>query len=170
MRACPDPTLPAMHLPIVLSLSLIATSLSGAASAASDKLRLGIFGSGKGSGPLLTRAELRECLTLQERVRSGSEVAVRDRDQLEQEKSSLTRDRDDIKAALEKLDLANVEAVEQHKVRAKAHDLAIQDFASRSDAFNGRIASLEGDRAAFMQRCDNRRFDVVDEEAIRKGK
>jgi hypothetical protein len=170
MRACPNPTLPAMRLPVVLSLALTATSLVGEASAAGDKLRLGIFGNGKGTGPLLTRAELRECLTLQERVRSGSEVAVRDRDQLEQEKSALMRDREDIKAALERLDLANAEAVEQHKARAKAHDLAIQDFSARSDAFNGRIGSLESDRAGFKQRCDNRRFDLVDEEAIRKGK
>lgn len=170
MRACFKPTLPAMRLPAALFATLITAAATGGALAASDKLRLGIFGSGKGSGPLLTRAELRECFALQERIKTGNETATRERDQLEQDKATLLRDRDDIKAALDKLDLANAEAVEQHKARAKAHDQAIQDLSARSDAFNGRVGALEGDRAGFKQRCDNRRFDLLDEEAIRKGK
>jgi len=155
----------------VLSFVLISTTLSGAAAAAADdKLRLGVFGSGKGSGPLLTRAELRSCLALRDSVGSGNEAALRERDQIEQQKTALLRDREDIKAALDKLDMANAEAVEQHKARAQAHDQATQGFLSRTDAFNTRVGALEADRASFKQRCDNRRFDQVDEEAIRKGK
>ena len=154
-----------------LSLVLISTTLgSAAAAAADDKLRLGVFGSGKGSGPLLTRAELRACLTLRDGVGSGNDAAVRERDQLEQQKSALLSEREDIKAALDRLDMANAEAVEQHKARAQAHDQATQAFLSRSDAFNTRVGALEADRASFKQRCDNRRFDQLDEEAIRKGR
>ena len=82
----------------------------------------------------------------------------------------LMRQREDIQAALDKLDLANAEAVEQHKARAQTHDQSVQDFGARSNAFNARIGTLEGDRAGFKQRCEGRRFDQVDEEAIRKGK
>lgn len=159
-----------MRLFAALSFVLISTLVGSAASAADDKLRLGVFGSGKGSGPLLTRAELRSCLALRDSVGSGNDAAVRERDQLEQQKTALLRDREDIKAALEKLDMSNAEAIEQHKARAQAHDQATQGFLSRSDAFNTRVGALEADRASFKQRCDNRRFDQVDEEAIRKGK
>lgn len=170
MRACSNSRAPSsMRQLTVLGLAL-AAGLSFGAHAASDKLKLGIFGNGKGSGPLLTRAELRECFALQDRVKTGGEAAVREREQLEKEKAGLMQQRDDIKAELDKLDLANAEAVEQHKARAMAHDKAIEDFVARSSQFNTRVSGIEGDRASFRQKCDNRRFDQLDEAAIRKGK
>jgi hypothetical protein len=159
-----------MKLLAALTFSVTTAVLAGGALAATEKLRLGVFGNGKGSGPLLTRAELRECIGMQERVKTGGEAAVRERDLLEQEKAMLMRQREDIQAALDKLDLANAEAVEQHKARAQTHDQSVQDFSARSNAFNARIGALEGDRTGFKQRCEGRRFDQVDEEAIRKGK
>jgi hypothetical protein len=170
MRACPNPTLPAMRLPVVLSLALIATSLVGEASAAGEKLRLGIFGNGKGTGPLLTRAELRECLALQERVRSGSEVAARDREQIDKDKAELIRQGDELKADLEKLDRTSAEAIEQYRARVVARDKAIDVLDARTAEFNTRIGKLNADRSTFTQRCDNRRFDELDEAAIRNGK
>ncbi|WP_298830315.1 hypothetical protein [uncultured Piscinibacter sp.] len=154
----------------VLSLALAAVSLPCAADAAGDKLKLGIFGNGKGSGPLLTRAELRECFALQDRVKTGGEAAASERDQLEKEKAGLMQQREDIKVELDKLDLANAAAVEQHKERAMAHDKAIEDFVARSNQFNIRVSAIEADRASFRQKCDNRRFDQLDEAALRKGK
>ncbi|MFT3955060.1 MAG: hypothetical protein QM722_11925 [Piscinibacter sp.] len=159
-----------MRLPVALSLALIAASLAGGASAAGDKLRLGIFGSGKGTGPLLTRAELRECLALQERVRSGGETATRDREQIDKEKSDLIRQGDELKADLDKLDRASAEAIEQYRARVVARDKAIDLLDARAAEFNTRVGGLNADRSAFAQRCDNRRFDEIDEAAIRNGK
>lgn len=142
----------------------------GAAHAANEKLRIGVFGSAKGSGPLLTKAELRECLAIESRVVGGSEDAARERAQLELEKAELVRRGDVLKAEREALDRTNAEAIEAHLARAKARDKAIDEFEVRSDAFNARVGTLDADRATFKQRCDNRRFDQADAEAIRKGK
>lgn len=154
--------------PTVALLAVLAASAG--VHAATEKLRLGIFGQGKGAGPLLTKAELRDCLALQERVRGGSQEALRERDELEKRKAELLREREDIRAALDKLDVADAQAVEQHKARALAHDQAVEAFGTRSGAFNGMVGALEADRASFQQRCDNRRFDQADEEALRKGR
>ncbi len=142
----------------------------GSAHAAGDKLRIGVFGSGKGAGPLLTKGELRECLAIEARVVGGADGAARDRAQLEKEKAELVRQGEVLKAEREALDLTSAEAIEAFKARALARDKAIDEFEARSDAFNVRVGAIDADRAAFRQRCDNRRFDQADEEALRKGK
>ena len=140
------------------------------AHAASDKLRIGIFGSGKGAGPLLTRAELRECLAIEARVLDGTQVAAREREQLEKEKAELIRQGEVLKTEFAAVDQTSLEALQAHRNKELARDKAIDEFGVRSDAFNTRVAALDADRAAFRQRCDNRRFDQADEAALRKGK
>lgn len=150
-------------------LLTLATAL-GAAQAADEKLRIGVFGSGRGSGALLTKAELRECFAIESRVVASSEDAAKERERLEKEKAELIRQADTLKAERDALDRTNVEAIEAYIAREKARDKAIDDFESRSDAFNARVAAIDADRAGFRQRCDNRRFDQADAEALRKGK
>ncbi len=142
----------------------------GAAQAANEKLRIGVFGNGKGSGALLTKGELRECLAIESRVVGSSDSMAREREQLEKEKAELIRQGEALKAERETLDRTSAEAIEAHLAREKARDQAIDEHEARSDAFNARVVPIDADRAAFRQRCDNRRFDQADLEAIRKGK
>jgi len=161
-----------MRLVVALgvSLTVCAASLPSTAAAANDKLRLGMFGTGKPVGPLLSRAELRECLALQGRIRSGNETASAEREQLEKEKAELLRQGEELKAQFAALDRSSVEAIEQYRERALARDKAIDAFEARTGEFNGRVSRIGEDRAGFSQRCDNRRFDELDEAAIRNGK
>ena len=161
-----------MRLVVALGLSLIlcAAALPQAAAAPGDKLRLGMFGSGKAVGPLLTRAELRECFVLQGRIKSGTDTAAADREQLQKEKAELVRQGEELKAQFAALDRTSVEAIEQYRANALARDKAIDAFEARTSEFNGRLTALGEDRAGFTQRCDNRRFDELDEAAIRNGK
>lgn len=153
-----------------LSLSVCAAAAPSAAGAANDKLRLGMFGSGKAVGPLLSRAELRECLALQGRIKSGSESAAADREQLQKEKAELVRQGEELKAQFAALDRTSVEAIEQYRANALARDKAIDAFEARTGEFNARLTALGEDRAGFTRHCDNRRFDELDETAIRNGK
>lgn len=151
-------------------LLALGAALASPVQAASDKLRIGIFGSGKGAGPLLTRAELRECLAIEAKVVEATPAAARDREQLEKEKAELIRQGDALKAELETLDRTSAEAIEAYRAKVLARDKAIDEFDARSDAFNARVGALDTDRNAFRQRCENRRFDQADEAAIRKAK
>ena len=138
--------------------------------AASDKLRIGIFGSGKGTGPLLTRAELRECLAIEAKVVEGTQLATRERDQLEKEKAELIRQGEVLKREFDALDKTSMEALQAHRDKELARDKAIDEFEARSASFNGRVGALDAERNSFKQRCDNRRFDQADEAALRKGR
>jgi hypothetical protein len=153
-----------------LSLSVCAAVLPSTVAAANDKLRLGMFGSGKPVGPLLSRTELRECIALQGRIKSGNESAAADREQLEKEKAELLRQGEDLKAQFAALDRTSVEAIEQYRANALARDKAIDAFEARTSEFNARVTAIAEDRAGFSRRCDNRRFDELDEIAIRNGK
>ncbi len=150
-------------------LTLVA-ALGGALAANNEKLRIGAFGSGKASGPLLTRNELRDCLALETRVVDANAGAAREREQLEKEKAELLRSGDALKADVETLDRSNAEAIEALLARERARNAAIEAFQARTDAFNARVGEIDTDRAAFKQRCDNRRFDQGDLEALRKGR
>lgn len=151
-------------------LLVVAATALPAAHAAADKLRIGIFGSGKGAGPLLSMGELRECLAIESRIVTAADSGTRERAGLEKEKAELVRQGEVLKAEREALDRTNAEAIEAYIAREKARDKAIDEFEARSDAFNARVAAIDADRANFRQRCDNRRFDQADEAAIRKGK
>jgi hypothetical protein len=161
-----------MRLVVALgvSLSVCAAVLPSTAAAANDKLRLGMFGSGKPVGPLLSRTELRECIALQGRIKSGNESAAADREQLEKEKAELLRQGEELKAQFAALDRTSVEAIEQYRVNALTRDKAIDAFEARTSEFNARVTRLGEERAEFSKRCDNRRFDELDEIAIRNGK
>lgn len=153
-----------------ICLLALGAALMPAAHAATDKLRIGIFGTGKGAGPLMTRAELRECLAIEARVVESSQSAVREREQLEKDKAELIRRGEVLKSEFEALDKTSLEALQAHRDKELARDKAIDEFDARSDAFNTRVGALDADRATFKQRCDNRRFDQADEAALRKGK
>lgn len=155
---------------VAACLFALGAALALPSHAASEKLRIGIFGSGKGAGALLSRTELKECLDIEARVVEGTPVAAREREQLEKDKAELIRQGEALKAELEALDRTSLEAIEAYRARALARDKAIDEFDARSAAFNARVGTLDADRSAFKQRCDNRRFDQADEAAIRKGK
>lgn len=162
--------MPALGLILSSALVALVALVALPAQAAGDRLKLGVFGSGKGSGPLLTRAELRDCLALVERIRSGSESAQSEREQIDRERAEVVRAGAELKSQLEVLDRSNEEAVRQYVERATAHDRRIDALESRTSGFNARVEGLAGERSRYAQRCDNRRFDQADEVAIRAGK
>ncbi len=130
----------------------------------------GSFGQGKASGPLLTRAELRECLSQQERLRKADEATRVERQALDQEQAEILRVGDELKQQLAALDRSSQEAVDGYNARAAARDKMIDGFEARLGPFNARVEALQAERGGFSRRCENRRYDERDETAIKNGK
>lgn len=156
--------MPAMtRFPLLLSAALVAAG----AQAAGDKLKLGAFGPGKASGPLLSRTELRDCLERMDRVRVGNDKLARERERIERDKADLLRQDEELKAQLATIDRTSEEAVTAFNNRVLERDKARGEFLQRTDAFNTEVGALEGERRQFAQRCENRRFDQDDETSLR---
>lgn len=151
------------RLPLLFSAALLAAG----AQAAGDKLKLGAFGPGKASGPLLSRTELRDCLERMDRLRAGNDRLARERERIERDKADLLRQDDELKAQLATIDRSSEEAVTAFNTRVLERDKARGEFLQRTDAFNTEVTALDGERRQFAQRCENRRFDQDDETALR---
>lgn len=122
----------------------------------------------KGSGLLLTRAQLRDCMALQDRRQADAAESAKQRAEMEREKAELLRDGDALKEQLAALDRTSQEAVDQYNERAGARDRRIDAFEVRTTDFNKRVEALQALNGQFAANCDNRRYDEADEAAIRK--
>lgn len=156
------PTFPA------LSIVVLAASLCAATGHAAEK-KEGAFGKG-GSGAYLTRDQLRTCLARQDKVRQQSDEMSKEQAALTTMKADIQRSGEELKAKLEALDRTNAEAVAAYNDEAGARDKRIDEFQTRADAFNARVASNKTDQDAFGKGCENRRYFEEDEIAIRKEK
>jgi uncharacterized membrane-anchored protein len=137
---------------------------------AKEPVKESSFGKGKATGPLLTRAQLRECMAQQERMRVMTEEAVALQTQFNAEKTELAERGIALKDELAVLDRTNAQAVEQYNAKAAARDKAIDAFEAGTEAYNKRVKRLTIEREIFVSGCENRRYDEKDEIAIQQGK
>jgi predicted RNase H-like nuclease (RuvC/YqgF family) len=128
------------------------------------------FGQGKASGRLLTRAELRACFTQRDRLRDQADAAQRERDELDREKAELVQQGNALKEQLAALDRDNAEAVAKYNADAAERDRRIDAFEAKIPEFNRKAEALQAERSSFSKQCDNRRYDELDEAAIKNGK
>jgi len=123
-----------------------------------------------GTGPLLTRAELRECMAQQDRNRSDATTLEAEAAKVTEEKARLIAQGDELKQQLAALDRTSAEAVDKYNAQAAARDAAVDAFNTRSSDFNNRVEAAQKVRAAYTKACENRSYDERDENAIRAGK
>ncbi len=156
-------------------------SVHGAVAQATDQRRTGTLNLGKGTstgtapgptkanGPLLTRAELRECLNLQPRLRSMSDEVVAAQAALDKQKAELVQQGAALKEQLAGLDRTSAEAVGEYNKRVQEHEQRLDAYNAQTPVFNAKVEHLQAQRSAFAKGCENRDFDEKDEIAIRKG-
>jgi len=149
----------------LLSLTLLATT---AAPAADKPKKEGAFG--KGGGALLTKEQLRNCITLKARIAQQNDDLTKEQTALVATKGEIGRTGDALKGKLETLDRSNAEAVAAYNDESQVRDKQIDDYQARVTAFNTGVEANNGDRDAYTKACENRRFLEDDELAIKKGK
>ncbi len=149
----------------------LALVLQGAVAQTPDKSRSATLGTvkGKTSGPLLTRAELRDCLNLQPRLRAAAQELVTAQAALDKEKSDLAQRKAALADELAALDRTSAPAVDAYNASVLEHERNVDAYNAKTPAFNAKAAGLQEQRAAFAKGCENRDFDEKDELAIRKG-
>jgi hypothetical protein len=147
----------------------LALALAHLAAAAAEPARAGSFGKGKSNRPLLTRAELRDCLATQDQMRRLGERVVADQAALDKERTAITQSGTVLTERLAALDRTSVEAVNAYNADAQAHDQRVNAYNASTPTFNAQVDALKEARAKFTGSCENRDFDEKDEIAIRKG-
>ena len=122
-----------------------------AGAAAQAALRTGTLGKGKGSGPLLTRAELRECLAQQARIRAAADGVASAQATLDKEKSELQRRGLALKDELAALDRTSADAVAAYNAAAQEHDKRVDAYNTQSATFNSQVQDWQAQRASYAK-------------------
>lgn len=120
--------------------------------------------------PLLTREELRVCMSNQTKLHQQRDELSQLQARLTSEKADIVRTGNELKDQLASLDRGNQEAVDKYAEATAAREKRIDAFELSSNDYNAKVQSLETADAAYKKDCADRRFDEKDEIAIRKGK
>jgi acyl-homoserine lactone acylase PvdQ len=150
---------------VLFSFGLLAASPAFAADKKENQL-----GTGKPAGKYLTRDELRNCMTTKARLTQQTADAVRERAELDDAKDALAKRGSELEKALESLDRTNAEAVSAYNEKARLRDQDIEAFQAHANIFNDRVTANKAVESAYAANCDNHRYFVEDEDAIKKGK
>lgn len=119
---------------------------------------------------LLSRDELRECMSTKTRLAQEHEETAQLQAQLAADKQALVQSGEELKLELAALDRTSEELVQQHVDKHNAREQRVQAFQARAAEFNARAQELNAQREAYVKACENKRYDEADELAIRRGK
>lgn len=155
---------------MAVAMALLSALMATPALRAADKPKAAAPAKGKPIEPVMSRAELRQCMTQQEQIQTQSDALQKQRSQLEADKVELQRSGQALNEALASLDRSSQEAVDRYNAEATARDRAIDALAAQTNDFNAKVGSNESQREAYAKTCKNRRYDERDEIAIRAGK
>lgn len=132
--------------------------------------REGTIGGGTGSGPFLSKDELRACMTEQDRMKKETTDVVATQQQLAKDRAEIDRLTAELDAERPKVDVSNKEAVDAFNARLQDKGKKVSDYQATAQAFNQRVDKLDADDKAFAKSCKDRRYFEDEYDAIKAGK
>lgn len=138
--------------------------------AAEAKPREGSLGKGKSGGPVLTREQLRQCMTEQERLRVETADVVAAQRALDADKAELTRLAEALKTQLETLDRSSQQAVDGYNAEATRRTKMVESYQAAAPLFNDRVDKLDAAKETWTKDCADRRYREDDFDLIKAGK
>jgi hypothetical protein len=146
------------------------TSPKPAAKATEAKPREGALGKGTSTLPTLTRDELRQCLSEQDRIKKEGADLAEMQTRLDGDRSAIERMGSELESEKAKVDVSDENAVNTYNVRVRQRTKLVEDYKAAAPAFNARVDKLADDRKAYAAKCADRRFFEDDYDAIKAGK
>jgi hypothetical protein len=159
-----------MRHPNLKSALLVCALLLAGTAHTADKPKEATFGKGKASGPVLTREQLRQCLTQQAQVKSDETELVKLQSGLNTDKTAILRSGEVLTEQGAALDRTKPELVAAYNELVLARDKSIDELQARGAQFNERSGAAGVQREAFAKACEGRSYNEIDEIAIQKGK
>jgi hypothetical protein len=120
------------------------------------------LGGGSGSGPMLTREQLRQCLVEQDELKQATGALASEQKQIDDEKQTIQKADAELKEQLAQLDRTNAEAVQAHVAKAREHDQRVDGYNAKLKPFNERAAALQKRGGDWKAACADRRYKEDD--------
>jgi hypothetical protein len=116
--------------------------------------------------PLLSRAELRQCMDREDALKQRAEALQRAREHNEAAVAEISASAKRLSEDLRRVDPADPAAVDDYNRRAEAHDAVVAVNNRRADAYNAAVESLNSDSADQIAACATRPYLQADRNAI----
>lgn len=125
---------------------------------------------GTGSGPALTRDQLRQCLAEDGRLKKEAVDAVEAQRALERNRAEIDRLGTEVETQKGTIDRSDQAAVDAYNERLRARGKLIEDYRAQVPEFNQRVEKLNASKLAYTKDCTDRKYFEDDYEAIKAGK
>jgi hypothetical protein len=137
------------------ALALVVLLAAGFAGAA-DSTKTGA------SAPILTPAQLRDCLSQKDRLHAQKNDVLKDKAALDADKTEMSGAETALNKDVETLDKTNAEAVDAFNARVRARDQMLETYKSKVDVYNAKVDAVTSSQSAYSKACENRRYDQRD--------
>lgn len=128
------------------------------------------LGGNKPSGKVLTRTELKACMTQQDALKGRRTEVERTAATLQSEKTELEQAGEALKVDQAALDRTSEEAVAAYNDRARAHDQRVDAWNQRNATALQQAEAYKDDSERWTGDCADRRYREDDEKALRRSK
>jgi hypothetical protein len=128
------------------------------------------LGKGQTSGKLLTRAELKTCMTQQDALKGRRDEVERTGNTLQKDKSEIEQVGQALNADKANVDASSEEAVNAYNDRVRSRDQRIDEWNGRNATAVEQAKTWQADSDRWRTECASRPYREDDEKALRRGK
>jgi hypothetical protein len=119
---------------------------------------------------VLTPAQLRDCLTQKERLRSDSEAAVKAKAGIDALQAEIAGSGSALAEEATTLERSNAEAVAAYNAKIGARNALVDSFKAKAALYNQDVEGLQAAQEAYAKSCEKRRYDDRDLSDLQKKK
>lgn len=145
----------------LFAVAIVLGAAAGGAALGADKVPAG-SGPRAGEKPILTPAQLKECLDQKARLKAQEEQGLKGKVELDAGKAELERSGKALADELTTLDRTNADATAAYNARVGERNAAVDRMQARVETFNKGVDELVAARDAYARACENRRYDERD--------
>jgi len=125
---------------------------------------------GKGTGPVMSRDELRRCMTEDDRLKKETAGVLEAQVAMKKSRSEIDRLGSELEVEKASVDRTNQAAVDAFNEKVKTRGKIISDYSAAAPLFNERIDKLAADQEAYAKECGDRKYLESDYNDIKAGK
>jgi len=122
----------------------------------------------KSATPILTPAQLKECLAQRDRLKAQTDAVVKTKAEIAVAQADIDSSGAALASEAATLDRTSAEAVNAYNAKVVARNEALDDFRTKANAYNKDAEDVIAARETFEKACENRRYDDRDLADIQK--
>lgn len=120
--------------------------------------------------PILTPAQLQECLRQKDRLHAQTDDALKDKAAIEADKAEIARSGTSLSEELTTLDRTSDVAVDAYNAKVEQRDKLIDTYQARVTAYNVKAETVKATKEGYEKSCENRRYDDRDLNDLKRKK